>query len=357
MGVHNPVLPFSRALIIGSGLIGTSIGLALKQLGISIEMRDQDPRAQAIARELTGYAPGAEAELAISAVPISAFPSVLSALKEEGFSGTFIDVASIKTNSLLEVESSGLPAENFLPTHPMAGREVGGAESARADLFEGRAWVIDSSKASAKALEDVTALIAALGAQLVDMAVREHDSAVALVSHLPQILSSLLAKQLNDSPDNWLELAGGGLRDTTRIAASDPELWKEIIAGNSESIAPLLKKVLIDLEELISNIEDADHLKEFLTAGQRGKSRIPGKHGGKAREYTYLPIIIQDKPGQLAAIFQECATAGVNIEDLTIEHSPGQETGLITLALSDKDAITLSQHLSTAGWSVHTPRR
>jgi prephenate dehydrogenase len=93
-----------------------------------------------------------------------------------------------------------------------------------------------------------------------------------------------------------------------------------------------------------------------IAAGQKGRARIPGKHGGKAREYTYLPIVIEDKPGQLAALFDECADASVNVEDLTIEHSPGQFTGLITLALSEADAQKLTEHLKINGWSVHSPR-
>jgi len=108
---------------------------------------------------------------------------------------------------------------------------------------------------------------------------------------------------------------------------------------------------------LIGSLDDESSVAQVIEDGQRGRARIPGKHGGKAREYTYLPIVIEDKPGQLAALFDECATAGVNVEDLSIEHSPGQFTGLITLALSQTDAEKLGEHLKTHGWSVHSPRR
>ena len=216
--------------------------------------------------------------------------------------------------------------------------------------------MIDSTGVEQLALAWGKALIESLGAQVIDMPAADHDQAVALVSHLPQLISSLLAKQLAGKPVSWLELSGGGLRDTTRIAASDPTLWKEIIAANSSAIAPLLKSLASDLNTLISNIESENFIAGVIKDGQAGRALIPGKHGGKAREYTHLPIVIEDKPGQLAAIFEECAKVSVNIEDLSIEHSPGQETGLITLAVSHSDAGTLKAHLESEGWDVHAPR-
>jgi prephenate dehydrogenase len=188
------------------------------------------------------------------------------------------------------------------------------------------------------------------------MAAAQHDSAVALVSHLPQIVASLLAGLLNGAKPEDLDLAGGGLRDTTRIAASDPELWKEIIASNAQEILPLLINLQNDLGSLINSLDDPAKVGSVIAAGNEGRSKIPGKHGGKAREYTQLPVVIEDKPGQLAALFEECAKAAVNVEDLTIEHSPGQFTGLITLALSANDAVILQKHLEDSGWNVHAPR-
>lgn len=351
-------LTFSKVEIHGSGLIGTSIALALAQLGVEVRMIDSDKRAETLAQELVGIVPSEPfiPELAIAAVPISAFSSVISALEERDFKGAFIDVASVKTKVKVEVSSSKLGEGRFLPTHPMAGREVGGAESARSDLFQGRAWIIDSTGVDEDVLEKAKELIAALGADLVDLPVTEHDQAVALISHLPQVIASILAKQLSGNPESWLTLAGSGLRDTTRIAGSDPKLWREIIAANSESIKPLLKNFSKDLAQLIEVIGDESAVGKMITDGQRGRASIPGKHGGKVREYAYLPIVIEDKPGQLSAIFNECARANVNIEDLSIEHSPGQETGLITLAISPSDSGKLSDHLSKAGWSVHAPR-
>jgi prephenate dehydrogenase len=179
---------------------------------------------------------------------------------------------------------------------------------------------------------------------------------VAKISHLPQIVSSLLAKQLIGTKTEWMDLSGQGLRDTTRIAASDEQLWKEIIYSNRKVLATLLKDLQKDLEGLIDNLEDPSHIEKILSQGRIGRELIPGKHGGKARKYSYVPIVIDDKPGQLAAIFNECSTLGVNVEDLIIEHSPGQLSALITLALSGVDARKLSDHLGSIGWNVHPIR-
>jgi len=349
-------LPFSRVTVLGSGLIGTSIGLALAQRGVKVRMQDSNPQSEFLAQQLVGVCDLEVPDLIVVAVPISEFSHVLTGLETSSVKLGIIDVASVKTKAKEDVESSAFESSKFLPSHPMAGREVGGAESARADLFEGRPWIIDSSGVDLNLLSAGQALITALGSHIVDMPAAEHDKAVALVSHLPQLVSSLLAKQLPGAKPQWLELAGGGLRDTTRIAASDPVLWSQIVSVNSEAISPLLKSLHADLTTLISDLANSEKIFEFVESGRKGREAIPGKHGGKARDYTYLPIVIEDKPGQLAAIFNECAQVKVNIEDLSIEHSPGQETGLITLAVSSDDAAVLGKHLSAKGWSVHTAR-
>jgi prephenate dehydrogenase len=165
-----------------------------------------------------------------------------------------------------------------------------------------------------------------------------------------------LAATLEGAPAQWLDLAGSGLRDTTRIAASNAGLWREIISANSAALKPLLDRVVAELSELSQSLDDASKVEDFIKSGNRGRAMIPGKHGGAARNYTFLPVVIEDKPGQLASLFDECADAQVNVEDLSIEHSPEQFTGLITLALSKGDAEKLYQHLLIKGWRAHSPR-
>lgn len=349
-------MTLSHIRIVGSGLIGSSIALALRSRGIAITMVDIDPAAAALAQDLVGEAPTTPPELVLIASPVSTVAPVIQQEIQQGLNLGFMDISSVKVNPVLEVSALGIDMSKFLPSHPMAGREVGGAESARGDLFQERPWIIDSTGVDSELLEAGREIIEICGGHLIDMAVAEHDRAVALVSHLPQIVSSALAAQLESAPVHWLELAGGGVRDTTRIASSSPALWREIITSNSAALTPLLQALIADLQSLADQISDPNSVEKFIQAGNRGRAMIPGKHGGVARNYTYLPVVIEDKPGQLAALFDECADAAVNIEDLSIEHSPDQFTGLITLALSSSDADKLHGHLQSRGWRAHSPR-
>lgn len=347
-----------KVRIVGSGLIGTSIGLGLVQRGISVQMVDSDPDAQALAIDLIGGVEVSTPEIVVLALPTSKLPLVIEAEFKLNPHSTFMDVGSVKNEVLLYVKTiTGLSAR-FLPTHPMAGREIGGAASARADLFQGRSWILTPDQdCSSESKDLVLELINQLGSSPIELPADAHDAAVARISHLPQIAASLVAKQLTGTPAEWMELAGQGLRDTTRIAGSDQNLWKEIIFSNRTEIAELLINLQNDLSKMINSLDDPSKIAELIAAGRDGKAMIPGKHGGKAREYSYLPIVIDDKPGQLAAIFNECAAMQVNVEDLSIEHSPGQLSALITLSLSAVDAEKLSNHLTSIGWNVHPVRK
>ena len=347
-----------KVRIVGSGLIGTSIGLGLVQRGIAVEMVDSDPSAQALASDLTGGVAVGDPELVIFALPTSALSQAMQSEIVINPQSTFMDVGSVKSEVVLQVKTFSGLSTRFLPTHPMAGREIGGAGSARADLFQGRSWILTPEADCAPESKNlVIELITLLGATPIELSALDHDAAVAKISHLPQIAASLVAKQLSGTPAEWMELAGQGLRDTTRIAGSDEKLWKEIIYSNRAEISELLISLQNDLTQMIKSLDDPAKIAELIAAGRDGKAMIPGKHGGKAREYSYLPIVIDDKPGQLGAIFNECAAMQVNVEDLNIEHSPGQLSALITLSLSADDAEKLSSHLTSIGWNVHPVRK
>jgi prephenate dehydrogenase len=347
-----------KVRIVGSGLIGTSIGLGLVQRGIAVEMVDSDPSAQALARDLTGGVVVVDPELVIFALPTSGLSQVIQSQIAINPQSTFMDVGSVKNEVVLQVKTFLGLSTRFLPTHPMAGREIGGASSARADLFQGRSWILTPEPDCAPESKNlVLELITLLGATPIELSALDHDAAVAKISHLPQIAASLVAKQLAGTPAEWMELAGQGLRDTTRIAGSDEKLWKEIIYSNRAEISEILISLQNDLTQMIKSLDDPAKIAELIAAGRDGKAMIPGKHGGKAREYSYLPIVIDDKPGQLGAIFNECAAMQVNVEDLNIEHSPGQLSALITLSLSAGDAEKLSAHLTSIGWNVHPVRK
>jgi prephenate dehydrogenase len=348
----------TKVRIVGSGLIGTSIGLGLVQRGIAVETVDSDSLAQSLAKDLIGGVVVVDPELVIFALPTSGLSHVIQGEIAINPQSTFMDVGSVKNEVVHQVETIAGLSTRFLPTHPMAGREIGGAGSARADLFQGRSWILTpEADCSPESKNLVLELISLLGATPIELSAQDHDAAVAKISHLPQIAASLVAKQLIGTPTEWMELAGQGLRDTTRIAGSDEKLWKDIIHSNRAEISELLISLQNDLTQMIESLDDPVKIAELIAAGRDGKAMIPGKHGGKAREYSFLPIVIDDKPGQLGAIFNECAAMQVNVEDLNIEHSPGQLSALITLSLSAADAEKLSSHLSSIGWNVHPIRK
>jgi prephenate dehydrogenase len=348
----------TSARIVGSGLIGTSIGLGLVQRGVQVHMVDSDLKAQSLANDLVGGVNISHPDLVVLAMPTSQLAAVIREENQLNPQSTFIDVGSVKNEVVLHVKTVSGLSRRFLPTHPMAGREIGGASSARADLFQGRSWILTpSADLDSASRQLVLELIEHLGATPIELSALDHDRAVARISHLPQIASSLIAKQLTGTPPEWMELAGQGLRDTTRIAGSDESLWKEIIYSNRSELQQLLINLQSDVQSMIDSLEDPQQIAQLITQGRAGKALIPGKHGGKAREYFYLPIVIDDKPGQLGAIFNECAAMDVNVEDLNIEHSPGQLSALITLALSESDAEKLSTHLTSIGWNVHPIRK
>ena len=341
--------------IVGAGLIGTSIGLALKAAGSSVQFVDVDSKAQHLANDLVKSGEFENPDLIIIATPPSAFKLAIEREKTLNPQAILMDIGSVKTKPLLEVSTIEGLLSRFCGTHPMAGREVSGAVSARADLFLDRAWIITpTSETSAAAKAMVLEVIAACGAQPVEMSAKDHDERVALISHLPQTISSLLAAQLSNSSPEALALAGGGLRDTVRIAGSDPKLWGEILDANEAALLPLLISLQSDLSALISAASGPAKWESLVAAGRTGKSAIPGKHGGKSREYSYLPIVIDDRPGQLGSLFNACAKADVNIEDLALEHSPGQLTAVITLAIAPEDIGRLSEFLTKDGWNVHS---
>ncbi len=348
-----------RVRVVGAGLIGTSIALALKSKGHLLEIVDIDVKNERLAQDLVGSEAIASPDLVIIATPIESAIEVLKTEFSHYPESRFIDIGGLKSNLLLEVARiPGLNAK-FLGTHPMAGREVSGPAAARADLFEGRAWILTPSLQIEPAFENlVIELIESLGASVFRLDPEEHDERIALISHLPQVLSSLLSGAMRDRDSEELSLSGAGLRDTTRLASADPDLWSQLLKANATELLPLLEDIAKDLSRLTTALREAneEEIYEFMVRGNEGRLQIPGKHGGSNRDYQLLPIVIEDKPGQLSRIIQECTTVGVNIEDLSIEHSPGQATGLVTLSLSQVDADKLHPHLIANGWLAHLPR-
>ena len=345
----------SHARIVGAGLIGTSIALGLSKEGWTIEISDKNARSAALAHDLLqGSLSVGSADLVVVATPPNEVVATLKSEFAANPKATFIDTASVKTNVLQEVEALPALARQFVGSHPMAGREIGGAQSAQGDLFRGRAWILTPTSLTSKsAIELVEKVIADLGATAYHMTASQHDELLARISHLPQLISTALATTVIRG--NGIELAGQGLRDMTRLANSDGGLWSEILIGNKEEISRAIKEFVAILKSMDSSIQsnDLQAIRSTFDTGRESRNLISGKHGKQARPYNYLRIVIEDRPGQLSKIISDCSTIEANIEDLSIEHSPGQFTGLITLAFLEEDAERVHAHLMNQGWNVH----
>ena len=292
-------------------------------------------------------------------VPPDMTAEVVARELENHPTATVTDVASTKAQIAHEVRQLSSEHVRYIGSHPMAGREKGGPGKARADLFFARPWIIAAEPdAATDRIEEIRDLALRLGALPQQMTPREHDSAVAIVSHLPQLAASLVAARLNSANPSHLDLAGQGLRDTTRIAASDPELWLQILNQNAAQIAPLLSDLADDLDEISKSLGDPHakgslaKLHALLERGNQGVSKIPGKHGGKYAEYEQVTVIIDDSPGALASLLAFIGEIDVNIEDLKLEHSPGAEIGLVEVQVMPSSAKQLVSGLTESGWRL-----
>jgi prephenate dehydrogenase len=374
-------------------MIGTSVALALRERGADVWLTDRDPAAARLAADIgagtllpgsggallpgaggallpgAGGAPLAEggvtgpADLAVLAVPPAAVARTLAEAQARGLARWYTDVASVKGFPLSQARALGCDLATFVAGHPLSGRERSGPAAARADLFLGRPWVIcPAAENSEAAVDAVVALAKACGAEPVLLSAAEHDRWVALVSHAPHVVSAAMAARLADSSDGALALAGQGLRDVTRIAAGDSALWTQILAANAAPVAEVLAAVAADLaaaaEALGETASPGDPstalkiLAAVLDQGCAGVARIPGKRGTPARTDAVVQVVIPDRPGELARLFEAAGEAGVNIEDIGIEHSPGLPVGVAELTVRPEAVAPLTEALAANGWPV-----
>jgi prephenate dehydrogenase len=361
------------AVVIGTGLIGTSIALALRAQGTTVWLSDADHAAERLAADLgagvllpdQGDQPPA-ADIAIIAVPPAAVAPVLADAQRRGLAGCYTDVASVKEFPLRAARELGCDLTTFVGGHPMSGRERSGPAAARADLFAGHPWAIcPVEQTSASCVAAVTDLALSCGARPERMPAGQHDRWVALVSHAPHVLAAAMAAQCGAAAPGALALAGPGLRDVTRIAAGDAALWTGILTAN----APAVRDVLLAIADRLGSAaqalaaagddagagESAKRLTVLLEAGREGVAAIPGKRGGPAPSYAVVQAVISDQPSELARVFTAAGAAGVNIEDVRIEHSPGLPVGVVELSVRPEAAAGLSAALTAAGWPVASP--
>lgn len=351
-------------VVIGTGLLGTSIGLGLRGRGVAVYLSDPSPTNQAVAVDIgAGLALTAMGDERPELVVVASPPDVTADVVERALAdypdATVVDIASVKAAILHELRSREADLCRYVGTHPMAGREKSGPVAARGELFTSMPWVVcPAEESSAGAVQAASALATDLGALVSQFTAEEHDQAVALVSHLPQVMSSLLASRLQDTPLGALSLAGNGLRDTTRIAASDPTLWVQILGANAGKVVEILYGVREDLNRLIGTLEDPAaagarlDLAQLMSEGNAGQARIPGKHGGPPQAYSWLTVLVDDRPGQIARLLTEIGEIGVNLEDLRLDHSSGQNVGMVEISVLPSAHDLLVEALSDRGWRV-----
>jgi len=347
--------------IVGAGLLGASIGLALQAKGVDVSLADSSPSNLNLAIDYgAGRAaqPGDEPQVIVVCVPPDVTATIVAAELAAYPNAIVTDVASVKLAPLAELTALGADVSRYIGSHPMAGRERGGAVSARADLFIGRPWVLAGHNGiSYRTAGPVEDLALDLGAIPIEMDVAAHDESVALVSHVPQVIASLLASRLRGATDSAVGLAGQGLRDTTRIASSAPELWVQILAANAAPVSDILTAFKADLEGVISALDDVSAtgsrraIAEALAGGNAGVARIPGKHG-QAKHFSQITVIVNDKPGELARLLTEIGELGVNMEDLRLEHSPKAQIGLAEISVVPEAEESLVRELEARGWKI-----
>lgn len=357
-------------LIVGTGLVGTSLGLALTAAGHDVRLRDADEGALTVAasRGAGSTAVPASVGCVVVAVPPAQVATVVAAMLAEHRDAVVTDVGSVKSAPLAALTASTASTAStaltvragdlarYVGGHPMAGSELSGPWAASAELFQGRAWAVTPHPGSrAQATAAVAALAEAAGAVVVPMTPQEHDLAVAKVSHLPHLLAVLAAARLDGAPPDHLALSGQGLRDVTRVAAGDPGLWGQILAANADAVRDLLRGVRADLDRLLAGLDSEldSELDEVLRRGVRGTRLIPAKHGGPARAEAVVVVTLPDRPGGLARLFADAGESGVNIEDVRIDHDPGRLAGRVELAVQAAAADTLVAALTARGWPAY----
>lgn len=346
----------SPALVIGTGLVGTSVAHALVRAGVSVHLQDKVSSHARVAASrgagTTAVPDPAEVKLVVVAVPPGALAAVIEKALASYPQATVTDVGSVKGTILAALRKTDADLSRYVGSHPMAGSQHVGPLTARADLFVDRTWVVTPHDTSAAhAVLDVQEVARLCGARRVTMGAAHHDEAVAQVSHLPHLVSVLMAQTLTRVPSEHLRLAGQGVRDVTRIAGSDPKLWQQIIGANAVAVRHELAQLQEDLDQMVAAL-DAGDVTTLLERGREGTRALPGKHGLTATSYAHVVVEIPDEPGSLARLFGDIQAAGVNVEDVSIDHDLEREVGWLSVQVAPERADDLAAAMTAAGWTV-----
>ncbi len=350
--------------VIGTGLIGASVGLAARRVGVEVVRGwDPDPAHLALAAERGALDPAADleaalagAELALVAVPVAALPGrVRAVLDASGPETTVTDVGSTKGGVCAEAGSE----TRFIGGHPICGSEAHGPAAATADLFEGATWfltpVAASDPARYKLLHD---FVASLGAVPVAIDPEAHDRLVAVTSHLPHVLANVLLNQTGGAKvdgHDLLAAAGGSLRDMTRVAGANPRMWVDIFLDNSAAIRDALGEHRRRVEQVEAALAagDAGFLARWIgeAAGNR-RTMLSTAHADPGA-LQRLRVHVPDRPGVLAGITQALGAERINIEEFDLQHmSPDRGGTLNILIAGEPEAARAAALLESQGYGV-----
>jgi prephenate dehydrogenase len=351
----------TRVAVLGTGLIGGSLGLALRARGHEVVMHDRDTARARRAIDLgAGDRLGATlagavrgAEVVVVAVPVGAVAGVVAEALAAG-APIVTDVGSVKAPVVEAVEAAaGEAAPRFVGGHPMAGSEQDGIEGADADLFAGATWVLTPTAAtSPHAFSTVRGLVADLGAEVLAVTPEHHDLLVAFVSHVPQLAATTLMALADEHEAEHralLRLAAGGFRDMTRIAAGHPAIWPDIFTANRDAVLAALDayvSALGDVRRLVA-AGDRDALLTVMERARAARRNLPvGVEAGS--QLVELRVPVPDRPGVLAEVTTLAGRLGVNIVDLEIAHSMEGGAGVMVMVVprdgGDRFEAALHEH-------------
>ncbi len=350
--MNTPVVQ-RRAAIVGTGLIGTSIGLALRAQGWWVSGSDQNPQSetQALANgaiDAVGFPD--DVEITFIATPVGAIANQARRVLAST-SGLVSDVGSVKASIVAEVNNG-----RFVGGHPMAGSEQEGIAGARADLFHNAVWVLTpTDQTEDNSLVQIRSVVASLGADVISLAPERHDALVAVVSHVPHLTAVTLMALADDRSEEhraMLRLAAGGFRDMTRIASGNPAIWPDICDENSKAICATLDRFIASLGKVRSLVAAGDHasLLKLLEQARSARSHLPY---GLERHVSLVEVrlAVFDRPGELARITSLTTDIGVNIYDLEIAHSVEGGQGVAILVVYDQQAQSLVEALREQGYA------
>jgi prephenate dehydrogenase len=350
-----------RLGIIGTGLIGASVGLAAKRAGVErVDGYDFSEALSEAARERGAIDQVSIAaddvlkgDLVVVAVPVIALRSVLRDVLE-GVETTVTDVGSTKSNL-----GEALVSPNFVGGHPVTGSEAHGPQHATADLFDGATWFLTPTAQTDPARHRlVHGFVSALGATPVAIDPEAHDRLVALTSHLPHALANLLVNQAGASRVEGhepLAAAGGSLRDMTRVAGANPRIWMDIFLENSEAIRESLTEHRRRIEQLEAALEagDGGFLARWIGEAADNRRRMLEGAFPDPGDLHQLRVHVPDRPGVLAGITQALGAQRINIEDFELHHVSPERGGTLTvLVTGEREAERAASVLESQGYGV-----